>query len=84
MTARGEVPADGVEVVQLAVEHRDDVAGLVGDGLVARLEVDDLESPVAESAAPERGDAARVRPPVDERLGHPGDEVGVGRSGGRY
>ena len=79
-----EVAANLLEVVQLAVEDRDDVTGLVQHGLVAGLEVDDLEAAMAEDAAPERGDAAGVGAAVDERLGHAGDDVRVGRSGGRY
>ena len=73
-----------LEVVQLAVEDRDDVAGLVQRRLIAGLEVDDLEAAMAEDATSERGDAAGVGTSMDERLGHAGDDVRVGRSGGRY
>ena len=73
-----------LEVVQLAVEDRDDVAGLVQRRLVAGLEVDDLEATMAEDATPERRDAAGVRTSMDERFGHARDDVRVGRSGGRY
>ena len=84
MAARREVAADVAEVVELAVEDGDDVPGLVRHRLVAGLEVDDAQAPVAEDAASERGDATRVGPAVDERLGHARHEVRVGRSGGRY
>ncbi len=80
----GEVSPEVLEVVQLAVEDRDDVAGLVQRGLVAGLEVDDLEAAMAEDATPERRDAAGVRTSMDERFRHAGDDVRVGRSGGRY
>ena len=53
VAARLEVAAHVAEVVQLAVEHRDDVAGLVRHGLLAGLEVDDAESPVPEDTAAE-------------------------------
>jgi hypothetical protein len=79
-----EVAPHVLEVVELAVEDRDDVSGLVRCGLVARDEVDDAQAPVAEDAASEARDAARVGPPVEERLGHPRDDLRVGRSGGRY
>ena len=39
------------EVVELAVEDRDDVAALALDRLVAGLQIDDREAPVAEHAA---------------------------------
>ncbi len=79
-----EVTPDLVEAVQLAVEDRDDVAGLVRRRLISRLEVDDPEPAMAENAPAERGDATRVGPPVDERRGHACDDIRVGRSGGRY
>ena len=82
--ALAELSPELVEVVQLAVEDRDDVAGLVRHRLVAGLEVDDLEAPMAEHATPERGDAAVVGTAVDERRVHARDDVRVGRSGGRY
>ena len=84
MAALGEAPPDVLEVVQLAVEDADDVTGLVERRLVAGREVDDLQAPMTEHAASECGDAARVRAAVDERVGHTGDDVRVGRSGGRY
>jgi hypothetical protein len=39
---------------------------------------------VTEDAAAEQGDAARVGPAMDERVGHARHDVRVGRSGGRY
>ncbi len=84
MASLVQVAANVLEVVQLAVEDRDDVTGLVQHGLVAGLEIDDLEAAMAEDATPERGDAAGVGAAMDERLGHAGDDVRVGRSGGRY
>ena len=41
VAARGEVVAELVEVVELAVEDGHDVVGLVGDRLAASDEVDD-------------------------------------------
>jgi len=84
MTTLVEAAANLVEVVQLAVEDRDDVAGLVRHRLLSGLEVDDTKAAMAEDAAAERGDAAGVGTSMDERLGHAGDDVRVGRSGGRY
>jgi len=84
MAALAEVASKVVEVVQLAVEDRYDVAGLVLHRLVTGREVDDLEAAMAENATPEHGDTAGVRAAVNERLGHAGDDVRVGRSGGRY
>jgi len=76
--------ADVLEVVQLAVEDRDDVTRLVRRGLLSGLEVDDPEAAVTEDAAAESGDPSGVGAAVDERLGHAGDGVRIGRSGGRY
>ena len=84
VAALGKDTPNLVEVVQLAVEDRDDVAGLVRRGLLARLEVDHPEPAMTESTTAECGDAAGVGTPVDERRGHAGDDVRVGRSGGRY
>ena len=74
VAARGEVVAELVEVVELAVEDGHDVAGLVGDRLAASDEVDDTQAPVAEHAASEGVDRALVRPAVDERVVHRGDD----------
>ncbi len=82
--ARGQLSTDVLEVVELPVEDRDDLSRLVRRGLVARLEIDDAQAAVTENAAPERGDAARVGPAVDEGLRHAPDDSRVGRSGGRY
>ena len=84
VAAGGEVAAHVGKVVKLAVEHRDDVAGLVRHGLLAGLEIDDAEPAMTEDAAPERCHAAGVRPAMDERVGHARHEVRVGRSGGGY
>ena len=79
-----EVTPHFVEVVQLAVEDRDDVAGLVRRGLLSRLEVDDPEPAMAENAPAERRDATRVGTSMDEGRRHARDDIRVGRSGGRY
>ena len=70
----GQLRPQLAEVVELAVEDGDDVARLVRDGLAAGDEVDDLQAPVAEHAAPERVHRALVGPPVDEGRVHPLDE----------
>ena len=80
----GQLHAQLAEVVELAVEDGDDVAGLVRDRLAARLEVDHPQAAVAEHAAAERVDGALVRAPVDERRVHAGDERGIGRSARRH
>ena len=72
--APGELLAELEEVVDLAVEDRDDVSRLVLDGLAAGDEVDDLQPPVAEHAAAERVDRALVGAAVDERGVHPLDD----------
>ena len=73
--------AQFAEVVELAVEDGDDVAGLVRHRLAPGLEVDHPQAPVAEHAATERVDRAFVGPAVHERGVHPGDERRVGGSG---
>ncbi len=72
--APGEVLAELEEVVDLAVEDRDDVPRLVLDGLAAGDEVDDLQAPVAEHAASIGVDRALVRAAMDERGVHPLDD----------
>ena len=49
MAAGGELGAQVGEVVQLAVEHRDDVSALALDGLVAELGIEHLQALVAEN-----------------------------------
>ena len=66
------------EVVELAVEDRDDVAGFVRDRLAAGGEIDHLQPPVPEDAAAERVDRALVGPAVHEGVVHPLDERRVG------
>ena len=70
----GELGAQLAEVVELAVEDGDDVAGLVRHRLAARLEVDHPQAPVAERAAAEGVDGALVGAAMDERCVHAGDE----------
>jgi hypothetical protein len=84
VAAGGQVAPKVVEVVELAVEHGDDVLRLVRHGLLAGLEIDDAEPPMPEHAPPQDRDAARVGPAVDERPRHARHDVRVGRSGGRY
>ena len=80
---RGQVAPQLVEVVELAVEDGDDVAGLVCDRLAARGEVDHLETAVPQHAAAEGVDRALVGPAVDERGVHRLDQRRVGRAGMR-
>ena len=76
MAACRELLPELGKVVELAVEDRDDRAGLVRDGLVAELGIDHLEPLMAEHARSKRIGRALVgaamadaRPhPVDERL----------------
>ena len=70
------------EVVDLAVEDADDVAGLVLHGLAAGDEVDHLQAAVAEHAASERVHRPLVRPAVEERGVHLLDEGRVRLAGG--
>ena len=75
----GQLRPELAEVVELAVEDGDDVAGLVRDRLAAGGEVDHLEPAVSEHATAERVDRTLVRPAMDERGVHPLDERRVGR-----
>ena len=77
VAASCELVAELQEVVDLAVEDGHDVAGLVRDGLAPGDEVDDPKTAVAEHAALEGVDRALVRPAVDERVVHRGDDGGV-------
>ena len=79
---RGQLLAQLGEVVELAVEDADDVAGLVRDRLRAGDEVDYPQAPVAEYAAPEGVHRALVGAAVHERRVHARDEDGVRRAGG--
>src|SRR5207247_10011109 len=71
VTGRGQLVAQRAEVVELAVEDRDDVAGLVCDRLAPGRQVDHLQAPVTEYAASELVDGAFVGPAVDEGRVHP-------------
>ena len=71
---RGEVAPELREVVELAVEDRDDVARLVRDGLVAELRVEHLEPLVAEHARAELLGPALVGPAVADPRAHRVDE----------
>ncbi len=62
------------EVVELAVEDRDDRAGLVRDGLVAELRIDHLEPLMPEHARSERVGRALIRAPVADARAHAVDE----------
>ena len=74
VAALAELLAKLEEVVDLAVEHGDDVSGLVLDGLAARDEVDDLQPPVPEHATAERVHRAFVGAAMEERGVHPLDD----------
>jgi hypothetical protein len=65
---RRELGAELSIVVDLAVHDRDDVAALVLDRLVSRLQVDDREPPHRERAALERTASLAVRPAVTQEL----------------
>ncbi len=71
---RGKVAPELGEVVELAVEDRDDVALLVRDGLVAELRVEHLEPLVAEDARAELLGPALVRSAVADPCAHCVDE----------
>ena len=75
MPARGELVAQLEEVVELAVEDRDDVARLVCDRLVAELGVDHLEPLVAENAGAEGVGRALVGAAVADARPHVVDEL---------
>ena len=70
VAARGELLAQLVEVVELAVEDRHDLAALALDGLLARLEVDHAQAPMAEHARAEGVGRAVVGAAVHERVEH--------------
>src|SRR5438128_2638161 len=69
-----ELRPEGAEVVELAVEDRDDVAALVRDRLRARREIDDPEALMAEHEWTERLGAPLVRPAMAEPRPHRVDE----------
>ena len=71
------------EVVELAVEDGDDVAGLVRDRLVAELGVEHLEPLVAEHAGAEGVGRALVGAAVSDARPHVVDELGRRLSGRR-
>jgi len=52
-----EAAANVLEVIELAVEDTDDVAGLVHRGLLSGCKVDDLEAAMAEDTASESCDS---------------------------
>src|SRR3990170_4359418 len=64
-------------VVDLAVVRDDHAAIPVRHGLLAGCEVDDAQTPVAETRDPILGqpDTLLVRPAMDERLAHVDEEV---------
>ena len=66
------------EVVELAVEHGDDVAGFVRHGLVPGLRIDDDQPLVAEDAAAGPVGRAVVGAAVDDCRAHPVDESRIG------
>ena len=68
----------GLIVVDLAVEDHDDGSILVVERLLARLEIDDREPPVAECHSGSEMLAAPVRSPVALGVVHPPEEHAVG------
>ncbi len=74
VAACSEVGPELREVVELAVEDRDDRAGLVRDGLVAELGIDHLKPLVAENAGSERVGRALIRASVADARPHAVDE----------
>jgi hypothetical protein len=73
---RGELAPDLDVVVKLAVLDRPDLAGLVGEGLVAPVDVDDAEAPDAERDAVALVRPAVVRAAVRHRVGHAVERLG--------
>ena len=76
-----ELVAQLAEVVDLAVEDRDDVAGLVRDRLAAGREVDHSAGAGGRARSGRSVDRALVGPAVDERGVHPLDQRRVGPAG---
>ena len=74
VAARRELFAELGEVVELAVEDRDDVAGLARDRLVAELRVDHLQPLMAEHARAEGVRRALIRAAVADARAHGVDE----------
>jgi hypothetical protein len=70
----GQLVAQLREVVELAVEDRDDVAGLVRHRLEAQLRVDDAQALVTQHAYAELLRAALVRPAMRDARAHVVDE----------
>ncbi len=68
-------------VVELAVEHGDDLARLARDRLAARLEIEHAEPLAAERAAPVHLGRALVGAAVAERRAHGVHRERVGRAG---
>ena len=81
---RPEAVAGGLElgpqrgmVVDLAVLHDDDAAVLVGDRLVAALEVDDRQPPRGQAGAAQQRLPCAVGPAVAQRVAHGAQQRGV-------
>ena len=79
VAARAQLVAQLAEVVDLAVEHDDDRAVLVGDRLIAGDEVDDSQPLDAETDAVVEKHAPRVRPAMLERGAHPLQQLPIHR-----
>ena len=80
VAGRLELRAQLGVVVDLAVLDDDDAAVLVGDRLVAALEVDDRQPPRGQPGLAEHHLAAGVGPAVVQRGAHGGEHVAVRRS----
>ncbi len=65
-----QLGANVLEVVDLPVEHHPDRSVFVRQRLVACLQVDDAETPVAEAQAAVHVKAVRVRPAMGQHVGH--------------
>ena len=73
-----ELGAELAEVVDLAVEHDDDAAVLVGHGLGAGLgEVEDRQAAEAEGDAAVDELSSHVGPAMDDPIHHLGEDLGL-------
>ena len=79
VAAGGELFAQLLEVVDLAVADDGDCAVLVRDRLITGLEIDDAEAPEAQTDAGREVEALAVGAAMAQTVGHPLEHVAVDR-----
>jgi hypothetical protein len=74
-----QIPLQIAEVIDLAVQHDPDRAGLVREGLMSSVNVNDAQSPKAKSYVTIRVKPGIVWPSMGESIAHGAEEVAVHR-----